>query len=103
MGNIDSKSTNNSNFLLQYQQIRTEYDARFGEASIVKETSSQNALYLAKEKWIDSETESNKFKNTLSVYKTIDNRNVCRLLDYDCTLSLSNFIITKINQSSREF
>ena len=57
MGGIDSKESNPSEFLLRYSKVRTEFNPKYGEADIYKDINS-NTYILYKEKWIDSQTDS---------------------------------------------
>ena len=78
MGGIDSKESNPSEFLLRYSKVRTEFNPKYGEADIYKDINS-NTYILYKEKWIDSQTDSQKFHQTLKSYKQVDNKNLSRL------------------------
>ena len=100
MGAEVSGAKTEKEFLTEYENLRTEYDVRFGEVGVYQKRGPPHNQVIAKEKVFQDDKVFKKFETQLKKRKLIMPTNVAPIVDIIC---ISSFNINDLVDQKKEW
>ena len=102
MGGEQSRGKTIDDFLLEYEEVRTEYDNRMGEVKIYRKITNPEIQVLSKEKCFQRKQEFELFMKKVEKRKKLNNENIAPLLLTISNIFLFSFLI-KLDDIKKEW